>query len=151
MKKFIFLCAAMIAAFTAANAQVTTMKSQWGGTTDSVTNTGTAYLKAQVAGTGTVTIQCVITKLSGTGAGTAILQGSVNGTTWIPVSFSTGLVTGGGSTGAANDTFTLTNVTTQSCYWFLNENQFLHYRVYLTGSGTELLRVSAQAMLRKKP
>lgn len=149
--KNLFTLVAVMAAFTFASAQVTTMKSQWGGTTDSITNTGTAYLKAQVSGTGTVTIYAVMTKLSGTGAGTAILQGSVDGTNWTPVSFSTGLVTGGGSTGAANDTFTLTNVTTQTCYWFLNENQHLYYRVYWTGSGTELVRVSAKAMLRKKP
>lgn len=149
MKKLFFLAMFILLGVVGLNAQQVTMKSQWGGTSDSVTNTGSAYLKAQVSGVGTITVACAITKISGTGAGTAVLQGSLNGTNWQTISLASGLVQAAGSTGVANDTFTLTNVTTQSCSWFLAHNQYSYYRVYIVGSGTELLSLTGILIQRK--
>lgn len=147
MKKFIFLLS--FAVVFAVNAQTYTMKSVWGGSTDSVTNSGTNYLKTQINGLGQVTVQAVITKISGTGAGTAVLQGSLDGTNWVTINYVTSEIWGANSTGSPNDTFTLTNVTSQTVAWFLEDNQYVYYRVYVAGSGTELLRLSATAILRK--
>ena len=78
MKKLIF-AAAFVFAAVAANAQVVDMKSTSSKATDTVTNTGSEVLTAQVNGyQADVTIQAVVTKVSGTVAGTVVLQGSVD-------------------------------------------------------------------------
>lgn len=151
MKKLIILAMFTLLGVVGLNAQTFTLKSAYGGSTDSVTNAGTNYLKTAtaVSGTGGITVQLNITKISGTAAGTAILQGSIDGSNWNTISLASGMVTAGASTGAANDTFTLTNVTSQNCSWFLVQNQYIYYRVFVTGSGTELIRLSGTLIQRK--
>lgn len=147
MKKFLFLFACLIGCLTAntASAQSFTLLSPHGGTTDSVTDAGTNYLTKQINGAASVvTVQLVITKISGTAAGTAVLQGSINGTNYVTLHYATG----GATTGSQNDSFTLTNVTTQSVSWVIAPSHYNYYRVSVTGSGTQLLRLAATAIKR---
>jgi hypothetical protein len=96
---------------------------------DTVTNTGTNYLSGYTdKSAGTVTIQAVMAKLSGTPAGTVTLQGSVDGSNWVTVT--------GTATGVQTGAFTATNVTSQSTSWTLVGNPYPWYRVTWTGSGT---------------
>jgi hypothetical protein len=95
-----------------------------------VTNTGTAMLTtAQKAdSTGNITLQAVITKVSGTVAGTAKPQGSLDGTNWFDITL-TGII-------PTQTAFTLTDVASQTCAFFLRNVKCLYYRILITGSGT---------------
>ncbi len=144
MKKLLILTIAFMLSGVAANAQTYTMKSVYGNSTDSVTNAGNNYLKTTaVSGEGAITVQLVVTKLSGTAAGTAVIQGSLDGTNWVNINYATG-----GQTGAMNDTFALTDVTSQTYAWFLPASPYIYYRVYVVGSGTQLIRLAATLIKR---
>lgn len=143
MKKLFFALAFMLSV-AAAQAQSYTLLSVWGATTDSVTNTETTVLSKQIPGKGTVTVQLNITRISGTAAGTAILQGSLDGTNYVTLHYATG----GATTGVQNDSFTLTNVASQSVSWVINPSAYTYYRVSVTGSGTTLLRLASTAIKR---
>ena len=94
---------------------------------DTVTNTETEYLTMTVSSNWeTLTFQYVAVKLSGTVAGTATLQGSLDGTYWIDI-----------------DTFTNTNVATQTFATYLTPAKFKYYRLKCTGTGTMAARVYA--------
>lgn len=100
------------------NAQTATLMSA----TDTVTNAGseTATLKV-VAPYKVVSIQAVVTKLSGTVAGTVILQASNDGVNYISV---------------GSDTLSNANVTTNTHFWTVEPSKYLYYRLKATGSGT---------------
>ena len=141
MKKLIF-AAAFVFAAVAANAQVVDMKSTSSKATDTVTNTGSEVLTAQVNGyQADVTIQAVVTKVSGTVAGTVVLQGSVDGSNY--VTLTTTALPGG------NDTCTLTNTATQSFNYAVGQSKYLYYRVRVTGSGTMVAIINAKLLARK--
>lgn len=94
-------------------------------TVTSATYSGTRADTATYKATGSynnVTIQAVITKVSGTVAGTAVLYGSLDGINYqyIPTS----------------DTLTLSNQTTNHIIWPLGQGKYLYYRVKVDGSGT---------------
>jgi hypothetical protein len=141
MKKLIFLFALVAFAFTA-NAQVVVMKATTGNSSDTVTNTATETLSAQLNGSfDVVTVQLTVTKISGTVGGTAILQASLDGTTWTTLNTA--------AIPQNNDTITLTNVTTNSCFWVIEPSKYLYYRVSVTGTGTMAARVAAKLLSRK--
>lgn len=123
MKKFILIAILGLFSF-AADAQVTNMVSRYSNTTDTVANTDTKYMYVTVtASHENVSIQPVITKVSGTVAGTYFVQGSLDGTNYV-------------SNIVASDSVTATNVTTNTVVWVLDSKAYKYYRVGYTGSGT---------------
>lgn len=89
---------------------------------DTITNTGTGNLVIQSQKWAeTVTIQVVITKISGTVASYSILQGSVDGTNYVNLN---------------TDTLTATDVTTNAKTWVVDGNPYQYYRIRSTGVGT---------------
>lgn len=123
MKK-LFLIAILGLFSFAADAQVTNMVSRYSNTTDTVANTDTKYMYVTVtASHENVSIQPVITKVSGTVAGTYFVQGSLDGTNYV-------------SNIVASDSVTATNVTTNTVVWVLDSKAYKYYRVGYTGSGT---------------
>lgn len=129
------LSAATLAPTSKATAQVSSMVSEYSLTSDTITNTGTAYLYAKVNGYYGVSIQITVTKISGTVAGTTVLQGSLDGTNW--------------NTITTEDTLTHTNVSSQGYLWTFVNSPYLYYRVYSTGSGTMSALITAKIMYRK--
>jgi len=123
MKKFILIAVLGLFSF-AASAQVTQMTSRYSNTTDTVANTDTKYMYITVtASHENVSIQPVITKVSGTVAGTYFVQGSLDGTNYV-----SDIVT--------TDSVTATNVTTNTKIWVLDSKAYKYYRVGYTGIGT---------------
>lgn len=102
-----------------------------------VTNAGTATLTSgnQTTGTGNVSIQLVVTKVSGTISGTAKPQGSIDGANWVDLPSQTA--------------FTLTDVATQSTIWYVQNQRAAKYRVLVTGSGTMVATPSGTMLLDK--
>ena len=93
-----------------------------GADNDTVTNTGTGYVKATVtAGWSSLSVAWQATKKSGTVAGTAYLQGSVDGTNWTQISA---------------DSTALTNVTTNAATYTNIPDYYSVYRVYFSGGTT---------------
>lgn len=105
-------------------------------TLDTVTNTGSNSVTLQVQNWyKTVTIQPVITKISGTVGGTVTLQGSNNGSNYVtidshfiksPVPFTYGTAV----------TYTPTDVTTNTTAFVIKGSPYAYYRVSYTGTGT---------------
>lgn len=122
--------------------QVYSMLATTGNATDTVVNTSAETLTKQISGSyGEVTVQVLVTKISGTVAGTVLIYGSLDGTTYTRLN----------NLGqpSANDTCTNTDVATQSWIWALGTSKYLYYRVTVTGSGTMTARVAAKIMVRK--
>lgn len=138
MKKLFFACLMILAAaITAADskAQVYSMLSTVGNTSDTVANTATEVLTKQVPGTYSVlAVQAVVTKISGTAAGTVILQGSIDGTNYYAV---------------GDDTLTMTDVASKTHIWVVTPSKYLYYRLSYTGSGTMSCRLQGTLMARK--
>ena len=89
---------------------------------DTVVNTGTqSKVIAVTGGYSGVAVQVILTKLSGTGAGTVKVQGSLDGTNYKDI-------------GSA---YTITDVTTQSCTFYVTAPLPQYVKVLTTGSGTE--------------
>ncbi len=91
---------------------------------DTITNTGTItrVINGPLSGGwGGLSVQVVLTKLSGTGAGTLKIQGSNDGTNYVDI-------------GSA---FTITNVATQSTIFYVTAPLPAYIRATATGSGTE--------------
>ena len=122
-----------------ASAQMFTM----GGSNGSVVNTATAYNTLEVSGSyETVSIQTVITKVSGTVAGTVTLQGSNDGVNY--ETFDTNYVS------TATVTFTPTNVTTNSKIWLMNRNPYLFFRIKYVGTGTMSATMTSYLVAKSK-
>lgn len=134
MKKLIIGFLIMAVFTLGVKAQVITLKSATNYVADTVVNTATKFVSGAVKGGAYVTtIQFQATKISGTGAGTATLLGSLDGTNYRSVSATS---------------YTITDVASQGFIWTLTGNPALYYRVSVTGSGTESLRISAAALTR---
>ena len=119
MKKLIFACIALLFTLTSfAQSPVQTMTNDNSAIVNSGTVSSTKKLNAPAR---TVTVETVVTKVSGTVGGTVVLQGSLDGTNWHA---------------AGADTLTLANQTTNKKIWLLTENRYYHYRTLATGSGT---------------
>lgn len=105
----------------------TFMKSQYSLNSDTVTNSATKYLTLQVKKYyGTVTMQAVVTKLSGTAGGTVTLQGSNDGTNYetVNTNYSTA------------QTLSVTNVTTSTKLFVITGSPYNYYRFKYVGTGT---------------
>ncbi len=133
MKKLLVIAAIALGACTA-NAQssavsVSDMKSEYTLNTDTVTNAATVYMTVTTtAAWANISVQPIITKISGTVAGTYYLQGSIDGTNYVSI---------------VGDSATATNVTTNTIV-FTADPIYKYYRVGYTGSGT------MSAILRSK-
>ena len=109
-----------IALATVSNAQSTVKFPTIVG--DTVANTGTqAKVIATSGGFSGAAVQVVLTKLSGTGAGTVGLYGSLDGVNYVQI----------------GSNFTITNVTTQACTFYVSAPLPQYIKVLTTGSGTE--------------
>lgn len=111
-------------------AQDVTMRNASASSTETITNGGTGILTGTVRGhKNTITVQVTITKTSGTVAGTLTLQGSLDN-----VSYKAALLPNGVST--AVNTYTATDVASQTFIWQLDKNAYNYWRISYTGSGT---------------
>jgi len=138
MKNLIIILA--LALGVSAYGQDVTMKNASNSATETITNTGTGILTAQVRGhKNTVTVQVTVTKTSGTIAGTLTLQGSLDN-----VTYKAALLPNGVST--AVNTYTATDVATQTFIWQLDKNAYNYWRVSYTGSGTMVATATAVLM-----
>lgn len=125
-----------VASFAQTNAVVDLKSAPSSGShiTDTVTNTGTAFLTARISGSPTVgNIAFRAVKISGTAAGTASLQGSNDNIDFFS---------------ASATTYTVTDVATQTFTWPLTAFNYLYYRVTVTGSGTSSYTIKANAFGR---
>lgn len=129
MKKLIALFFAL-ALGVSVFAQDVTMRNASASSTETITNGGTGILTGTVRGhKNTITVQVTITKTSGTVAGTLTLQGSLDN-----VSYKATLLPNGVST--AVNTYTATDVASQTFIWQLDKNAYNYWRISYTGSGT---------------
>lgn len=127
MKKLFILCFLALGAFTAQSQSIPMLSSD-GLAIDTATNSTATYIGLKVSGNYRfASVQYVMTKISGTVAGTAVLQASNDGVTFITVDTSAILAT---------NSFTNTDVATQSTIWTLIYPSYLYYRILVTGSGT---------------
>ena len=96
-------------------------------TSDTTANTGVSYVGLGLAAWyNTVTIQSVVTKISGTVAGTVTLQGSIDGTNYVTVNSSYADVT----------SYSPTDVATSSKLFVVTGSPYRYYRLSYTGAGT---------------
>ena len=142
MKKLFSLlgCILLLAAGLTDSAQaqrVYSLPGATGYTTDTVVNTATKTQTIRVDGyQDAVTIQVVLTKISGTAAGKVYLLGSIDGANYIRA---------GGA-----DSLVVTNVATQSGIFKVTNSPYLYYRTSYTGSGTQSVKIQAKAIWRKR-
>ncbi len=131
MKKVIFLLFGLVAFLAVeTKAQVSDLTSPYSLTSDTVTNTGTAYLSSVAVSQApavTTTVWVAVTKISGTVGGTITLQGSLDGTNWKAVNTP--------NTATALATFTATDAS-NTYHWVISGSPFKYYRVSWTGTGT---------------
>lgn len=114
------------------------LKSPYTVTSDTVTNTGTAYLTSgRIAGPGMVTIQVNVTKISGTVGGTISLLGSLDGTNFKALNTQ--------ETQTALATITAADAS-GAYHWRLSASPFLYYRVSWTGTGTMAASFTSKIM-----
>lgn len=144
MKKILIALFAVTLTAASSIAQTLTfdMKSSYGLSKDTVTNTGTNSVKMALNKTYSyVAIQPTFTKLSGTITfnSAPILQGSIDGTNWVTVN--------------AADTLHMVNQTTNTTVWKLSAsemNNYYYYRVYYAGAGTMSGTLKAKYICRLK-
>jgi len=106
---------------------VSNMKSNVSLTSDTTDNTGVSYVGLGVEKWyERVTIQSVVTKISGTVAGTVTLQGSIDGTNYVTVNSSYADVT----------SYSPANVATSSKLFVVTGSPYRYYRLSYTGAGT---------------
>ena len=141
--KRIFLIASLVL-FAFASIAQTTMLGSAGSATATVTNTGTDYLTASPTNAHSdsdITISVTATKTSGTVAGTISLLGSAdNGVTFKAVLLQ--------NVSTALNTYTATDVASQTFIFSLSNNDYTHYRVSWTGAGTMVATFTAKMSTR---
>jgi hypothetical protein len=134
MKKFILILT-MLLAVTVSYGQFNTMVSSFGLPTDTVTNTGTAFVSARTntSSDAAVGVAATVTKISGTVTGTVILQGSLDGTNYYTIS---------------TDTLMLTDVASQGKIFKLDHNYVNYYRLLATGAGTMAATIAGKLVVK---
>lgn len=106
---------------------VSNMLSPYSAVKDTTDDTGTSYITLGVQKWyNTVTIQSVVTKISGTVAGTVTLQGSIDGTNYVTVNSSYADVT----------SYSPTDVATSTKLFVVTGSPYRYYRLSYTGAGT---------------
>jgi hypothetical protein len=149
MKKLIIILFVGLVAFSA-NAQVFDFRNPLtAGPTgpailsDTVTNTGTAYLTTLVVSPApavTSTIWVAVTKISGTVGGTITLQGSLDGTNY-KAAYAL-------NTATALATFTPADAS-GTYHWVISGSPYRYYRVSWTGTGTMAASFTSQLFRSK--
>jgi hypothetical protein len=116
-----------------ASAGVENMLSNYSKVTDTCVNTGTAYLDITLNNVyQSVSVQIVITEISGATGGSVWLQGSLDGTNFNNV-------------GA--DTLVPADVASQSHVFISPNTPYKYYRVLFTGTGTMSATIAAKAFI----
>lgn len=106
-------------------------------TKDTVTNSGTNSVTLQVQNWyETLSIQPIVTKLSGTAGGTVTLQGSNDGTNFVTVNTKYLSTLDPYFTSGAAATLSITNTTTNTGIFVILGSPYQYYRLSYTGSGT---------------
>lgn len=150
MKKYIGLFLLCVISLVT-NAQSVNLPMYNGGTTytlarltsstvvrDTITGTATGYLTSKkVNGAGNVTIQALVTKVSGTVGGTITLMGSLDGTNFDAIATR--------DTRTALATQTATDGTA-AYSWRLTGSDFLYYRVSYTGATGAVAYLNARIL-----
>lgn len=114
-----------------------TMKSSFNLTSDTATNTGTTYVGLQVQNAyKSLTVQAVVTKISGTVGGTVTLQGSNDGTNYNTVKTLYLETVAPYSVSGGTATLTALNQTTTTKIFNINGSPYAYYRLSYTGTGT---------------
>lgn len=117
------------------------MKGSSGATSDTVTNAGTEYVTITTSGNYSVmSFQFVGTKISGTVGGTVTLQSSLDGVNYTDVDAS--LTTA--------DSYTNTNVTTNTYITTVSRPAFLYYRFKVVGTGTMVQRIQGYLVAKNE-
>lgn len=136
MKKILalaFLC------FSIASFSQDSFKSPYSATSDTVTNTGTAYLTVSCDSKyPTAIIVTTVTEISGTTAGTITLQGSLDGSTYVALTDSTTI--------PEITTKSPEDVTTAQNFRWVVQNIWPYLRISYTGAGTMSARFSASRL-----
>lgn len=147
MKRIIFIITIFALALSInANAQTKTLVNSALTTspTITVTNTGTSDLVNLLAVNSTsgtkVSVQVVATKTSGTVAGTISLLGSIDGTNYKAILLE--------EVATAVNTYTATDVASQTFIWRLSSNPYPYYKVSWTGTGTMVATATAKLFIR---
>lgn len=131
--KIILTICALIAIALSSNAQTTATMT---GSGDSIVNTGTKYLTADLSGNVTAaSIQVTFTKTSGTAAGKATIEYSIDGTNYHRIS---------------TDSFNVANTTTQYKLWTISlPASYKYVRIKVVGSGTSRYTLTGLIYRRK--
>lgn len=145
MKKYIFIFVALLGIAAYSEAQVFSFYNPLGSQveSDTVTNTGTAYLTTPVVSAApatTSTIWVAVTKISGTVGGTITLQGSLDGTNYKALNTP--------NTATALATFTAADASA-TYHWVISGSPFRYYRVSWTGTGTMAASFTSQIFRSK--
>ena len=124
-----------------ADAQIS-LKSPYLLSSDTAVNTTVTYLTAASTGgyKNHVTVQVNITKISGTVAGTLSLLGSIDGTNFKAILLP--------QVSTALNTYTATDVASQTFIWLVTGNPYTHYRVSWTPTGTMSASFNAKLLSR---
>ncbi len=133
MKEIFILFTAIIfcLSLTVATAQTYQMTGVY-TTGDTVVNTAAKSCSLKVVKSyKQVSIQAVVTKISGTVGGSIILYGTVDGTNYVAVDSS--LIQ---TRSYPYPSFTPTNVASQSKVWIINNSPYLWFKLTYTGTGT---------------
>lgn len=102
--------------------------------TDTITNTTVKNQYGLIGGfNAVVTVQSIITKLSGTGAGSVKLQGSLDGLNWVQV----------------GSTYTITDVASQTVAFTVSPSSYAYYRINVTPTGTQSQTIESKVLIRK--
>lgn len=133
MKKLIFLLLACVALAFNSSAQTNATMT---GSGDSIVNTGTKFLTADLSGNVVASaIQVVFTKTSGTSAGKATIEYSIDGTNYFRIN---------------NDSLNIANTTTQAKLWTITlPNSYKFVRIRVVGSGTSRYILTGTIYRRK--
>ncbi len=145
MKRIIFIFSILLSAVIA-DAQVITLYNSTYTTipSDSTVNTGVGAIgnvRAINSTSGTkVTVQFVATKISGTVAGTVSLLGSIDGVNYKAILLE--------EVATALNTYTATDVASQTFAWRLLSNPYPFYRVSWAGTGTMSASFTGKLLIR---
>ncbi len=142
-KLFALILALTVFAAIETKAQVYSFLSPYSFTSDTVTNSGTAYLSTvciSPAPAMTTTVCGGVTKISGTVGGTITLQGSIDGTNWKALYTL--------NTATALPTFTATDAS-NTYHWIITGSPMPYYRVSWTGTGTMAASFTAKLFRAK--
>lgn len=117
-----------------------TMLSDISASSDTVTNSASGYVQYQVKnGYSTVSLQVVVSKISGTAGGTVTLQGSNDGVNYVTVDTSY----------SDAQTLSVSNITTNTKIFVVTGSPYSYYRLSYTGTGTMACRLQGYLLANR--